>query len=161
MEEPNMINPRTGERIDQADLVGLIAQTRALQAKQKPFIVNYNYDGHMWSVIVYALDWADAEKKVEALKLTAVVSGELDEEIPVDTVKDEEGSTTKDWRIGLTVKPKYRNDAEYYHEGIVLDVLPSGTNGIHDDQGVLKIQLDKGSNRGSVVLRGASNWMTA
>ncbi len=61
-------------------------------------------------------------------------------------------STGKDWRIGLSVKPKYRPEA-----GVVLDVLPSGTAGIVDETGVLKIRLISGT----VILRGADDWVTA
>ena len=63
----------------------------------------------------------------------------------------------KDWRIGLTVKPKYRNDPLRYEQGIVLDVFPSGTNGIIDRYGVLKIKMESGA----VILRPADHWITA
>lgn len=41
--------------------------------------------------------------------------------------------------------------------GVVLDVLPSGTAGIVDETGVLKIRLISGT----VILRGADDWVTA
>jgi hypothetical protein len=68
-----------------------------------------------------------------------------------------ESAEKKDWRIDLSVKPKFRGHQYYYERGKVLDVLPSGTNGIVDPDGVLKIQLAGGS----VILDGASQWVTA
>lgn len=62
-----------------------------------------------------------------------------------------------DWRIGLTVKPKYRSDPLKYEQGIVLEVLPDGTNGLSGKDGVLKIKMDSGQ----VILRRADEWMTA
>ena len=65
--------------------------------------------------------------------------------------------TKRDWRIGLTVKPKYRSHALYYERGEILDVLPSGTNGIVDRNGVLKLKM----SGGSTILAGADEWVTA
>ncbi len=62
-----------------------------------------------------------------------------------------------DWRIGLTVKPKYRHDPLRYSQGVVLNVHPTGTGGIVDPHGVLRIRLESGS----VILRPADEWMTA
>lgn len=61
------------------------------------------------------------------------------------------------WRIGLTVKPKYRNDPLHYEQGTVIDVLPDGTAGLFDKAGVLKIRMETGS----VILRRADDWITA
>jgi hypothetical protein len=66
-------------------------------------------------------------------------------------------SNMKDWRIGLSAKPKFRGHHYYYERGEILDVLPSGTNGVVDADGVLKIRLAGGS----VVLEGANQWVTA
>lgn len=66
-------------------------------------------------------------------------------------------SKAPDWRIGLTVKCKYRNHIFYYERAIVLDVLPTGTGGIFDKDGVLKLKLEGGS----VILAPADEWMTA
>ena len=63
----------------------------------------------------------------------------------------------KDWRIGLTVKPKYRNGPLYYERGKVLEVCESGTASIEDETGVLRIQLDSGT----VIMRGADDWISA
>ena len=63
----------------------------------------------------------------------------------------------KDWRIGLTVKPKYGNDPLKYEQGIVVDVHPTGYGGLYDDNGVLQIQMDSGT----VILRRADGWITA
>ena len=62
-----------------------------------------------------------------------------------------------DWRIGLTVKPKYRTDPRYYERGKIIDVHPSGTGGVFDDAGVLRIKLDAGD----VILQRAEDWVTA
>lgn len=66
-------------------------------------------------------------------------------------------SEQKDWRIGLTVRPKYRNHPLYYERGIVEAVLPSGTNLIADKDGVLRIRMDSGT----VYLGAADDWVTA
>lgn len=73
---------------------------------------------------------------------------------------DDDGGICKkpgDWRIGLSVKPKFRNDDLYYERGIVLDILPSGTNGLEDPTGVLKIKMGSGN----IILRKADDWVTA
>jgi hypothetical protein len=63
----------------------------------------------------------------------------------------------QDWRIGLTVRVKYRNDPLYYERGVVLSAHPNGFGGIFDPMGVLRISLDSGA----VILRGADQWITA
>jgi hypothetical protein len=63
-----------------------------------------------------------------------------------------------DWRIGLTVKPKYRGHELFYERGTVRDVHPSGTGGLSDCDGILRIEL-VGSGR--TFLARASDWMTA
>ena len=69
----------------------------------------------------------------------------------------QEASPKSDWRIGLSVKPKYRNDELFYEQGEVIAVLPSGTNGIIDRDGVLKIRMQSGT----IILRAADQWVTA
>lgn len=66
-------------------------------------------------------------------------------------------SDAKDWRVGLTVKPKYRHDPLRYEQGIVEAVEPRGTAGIFDPDGVLRIRLESGV----VILRPAGQWVTA
>lgn len=63
-----------------------------------------------------------------------------------------------DWRIGLACKPKYRTDPRYYERGEVIDVHQSGTGGVFDDAGVLRIKLD---HNGEVILQRADDWVTA
>lgn len=41
------------------------------------FRVIYTFDGMPWSVDVYATSFAEAEAKVEALRATATVQGEI------------------------------------------------------------------------------------
>jgi hypothetical protein len=65
--------------------------------------------------------------------------------------------STKDWRIGLTVKPKYRWHELKYEQGVIIDVLPDGTGGISDKNGVLKIMMESGR----VILEGADSWITS
>jgi RNase P/RNase MRP subunit p29 len=52
----------------------------------------------------------------------------------------------KDWRIGLTVRPKYRNDPLYYEEGEIIDATKN----------TLKIKLRKGT----VISRPSDDWVT-
>ena len=63
----------------------------------------------------------------------------------------------RDWRIGLTVRTKLRSDPLYYERGTVLDVFPTGTAGIHDQDGVLSVKLVGGST----ILSPADRWITA
>lgn len=67
------------------------------------------------------------------------------------------GQVNGDWRVGLTVKPKLRSDPLFYERGVVLNVLPSGTGGLYDDSGILKISMESGA----VILRRAEDWVTA
>jgi len=66
-------------------------------------------------------------------------------------------AVSNDWRVGLSVQPKYRGDPLHYVGGVVLEVFPPGTAGIIDETGVLKIRLASGT----VILRGADEWVTA
>ena len=52
--------------------------------------------------------------------------------------------TKKDYRIGLSVKAKYRTADFYYDRGVVVDVHPSGTSGIVDPDGVIVVKHDSG-----------------
>lgn len=70
-----------------------------------------------------------------------------------DDMSDEQ---KKDWRIGLTVKPKMRSHPRYYESGEVIEVHPSGTGGIFDKSGVLRIRL----HRGLTLLAPADEWVT-
>lgn len=63
----------------------------------------------------------------------------------------------RDWRIGLSVKPKYRDDPLLYEQGEIIAVYPSGFGGVLDENGVLKIRLQSGT----VVLRASDQWVTA
>jgi len=60
-------------------------------------------------------------------------------------------SDKKDWRIGLSCRPRLRT-SEFYYEGNgeILDVLPGGKNGI------LKIKIN-----GKTILCNADDWVTA
>lgn len=62
-----------------------------------------------------------------------------------------------DWRIGLTVKPKYRTHELHYERGTIRDVHPDGTGGVHDKDGVLKIEMQTGQT----ILAPADEWVTA
>jgi hypothetical protein len=66
-------------------------------------------------------------------------------------------SEKRDWRIGLSCKPKYRTHPLYYERGEILDVEPSGTGGIVDPNGVLRIKMQDGK----VFLAPADEWVTA
>lgn len=63
----------------------------------------------------------------------------------------------KDWRIGLSCKPKLHDHPLHYEQGEILDVLPCGTGGYFDKSGVLKIKMQSGT----VMLAPASEWVTA
>ncbi len=63
----------------------------------------------------------------------------------------------RDWRIGLTVKPKYRSHELYYERSVVRDVHPSGTGGVVDPHGVLRIETQDGRT----LLVPADEWVTA
>lgn len=63
----------------------------------------------------------------------------------------------KDWRIGLSVKVKYRNHPRYYERGKIVDVLPSGTGGLVDADGILVIETETGAK----ILERADDWMSA
>jgi len=62
----------------------------------------------------------------------------------------------RDWRIGLTVKPKARTHPRYYESCKVVEVLPDGTAGMFDKDGILKIK----SSTGEVFLARADEWRT-
>ena len=59
-------------------------------------------------------------------------------------IKKIEADIAKDWRIGLSCKPKYRGHDLFYEVGIIEDAFPSGHGGIFDDHGVLKIHMSSG-----------------
>lgn len=62
-----------------------------------------------------------------------------------------------DWRIGLSCKPKYRtHPLRYEAPGKIIAVEPSGTDGIVDRDGVLRIEIG-----GKVILAASDEWMTA
>lgn len=65
--------------------------------------------------------------------------------------------TKPDWRIGLSCKPQMRSHELYYEHGKIVDVAPSGTAGIVDKDGVLKITMDSGRT----FWAPARDWMTA
>lgn len=62
-----------------------------------------------------------------------------------------------DWRVGLSCKPKYRHDDLWYERGIIVAVEPSGTAGLVDPSGILRIKMESGG----VILRRADEWVTA
>jgi hypothetical protein len=64
---------------------------------------------------------------------------------------------SKDWRIGLSIKTKYRTHELYYERATIIDVLPDGTGGLSDPTGILKIKLLSGST----ILVRADEWVTA
>jgi hypothetical protein len=66
------------------------------------------------------------------------------------------GEAKQDWRIGLTVTPKYSNDPLRGFRGVILAVHPDGYAGLSDADGVIRISLD----RGGVIFRRADEWMT-
>jgi len=63
----------------------------------------------------------------------------------------------KDWRIGVSVKPKFRGHELHYERGKVLDVGPSGTGGLIDRTGILKIEMESGFT----FWARADEWITA
>lgn len=68
----------------------------------------------------------------------------------------------RDWRVGLSCKVKnsrhaYYFDSATYDPGEIVAVLPSGTAGITDKDGVLAIKLATGTT----ILAPANDWMTA
>lgn len=65
--------------------------------------------------------------------------------------------TAKDWRIGLRCKPKYRGNVLEGVVGTIVDVLPSGTADLMDDNGILVIDV----SYPFLVLDKADNWITA
>ena len=83
--------------------------------------------------------------------------------VPDDPIYDEEyltmntEETKKDYRIGLSVKAKYRTADFYYDRGVVVEVYPSGTGGIVDPDGVIAVKHDSGIVR----LHGADALVTA
>lgn len=76
----------------------------------------------------------------------------------VSVVKKLEAEHAKrDWRIGISCKPKYRTHELFYESGVIDDVFPSGHGGIFDEHGVLKIRMASGR----VLLAKADEWVTA
>ena len=65
--------------------------------------------------------------------------------------------TKRDWRIGLSCKPKYRNHELFYERGEIVNVHRSGHGGIFDKDGVLEIRMQSGR----VLLSRADEWITA
>ncbi len=50
----------------------------------------------------------------------------------------------KDCRMGLRVKPRFKGDRLEHREGTIVDVLPSGTAGLIDADGILAIKMLNG-----------------
>lgn len=65
--------------------------------------------------------------------------------------------TAKDWRIGLRCRVKYYTHSMYGTVGTIMDVLPSGTAGLEDPDGLLVIDV----SYPFLVLDKADNWITA
>lgn len=63
-----------------------------------------------------------------------------------------------DWRIGLSVKPKFRNHPHFGQTGEVIEVLPDGTDGIKDKDQVLKVLMNVS---GAIILGGADEFINA
>ena len=64
----------------------------------------------------------------------------------------------RDWRIGLSVKVKYRwHDLYYEPPHTVVDVFPSGHGGVTDKDGVLLLR----GIEGNTFLAPADQWRTA
>lgn len=70
----------------------------------------------------------------------------------VDTVK-------RDWRIGLRVKPKFRDHVLLGLVGTIVEVHPDGFRGKSDPNGVLIIHM--GMFHDFEVCQGANEWVTA
>jgi hypothetical protein len=49
---------------------------------QSKFSITFEFDGHQWEVEIWARDWDEAERKCNALRETARVTGEIVESIP-------------------------------------------------------------------------------
>lgn len=89
-------------------------------------------------------------------ELDAILNSEDDTEICVLPDGSIEAKK-KDWRIGLSCKVKMRDHPLYYEgHGKIIGVEPSGTGGIVDRDGVLRIELN-----GKVFLAPADDWVTA
>jgi hypothetical protein len=73
------------------------------------------------------------------------------------TAKQLQQQTKPDWRVGLSVKPKYRNSALFYERGIVEAVHPSGWGGLQDDNGILQIRMETGRT----IIARSEEWVTA
>ena len=64
-----------------------------------------------------------------------------------------------DWRVGITVQSKYAGDPLGKRKARVLAVYPSGTNDIHDADGVLELKfLD---SWGEIIRAPADRFVTA
>lgn len=46
------------------------------------YAVEFEHDGAKWALNIFANDWADAKRKLESLKSSAVLLGEVAETIP-------------------------------------------------------------------------------
>jgi hypothetical protein len=54
---------------------------------EKKFALEYEHDGKKWAMEIFADSWEDAKQKLEALKQTIILVGEIKEEIPVVITK--------------------------------------------------------------------------
>lgn len=94
------------------------------------------------------------DQKKMVLKATAKKLVELAAE--VDKLGDREWPDA-DWRVGLSVKPKYRNDVLFGKVLTCVAAAPSGEHGIDDPDGVLFVQELNGRGFWSP----ADRWVTA
>ncbi len=67
-----------------------------------------------------------------------------------------DANTQKDWRIGLRVTPKLRTDSLFSRVGEIVNVLPSGSFGVTDPNGVVVVRI-----LNELVISPAERWMTA
>lgn len=78
------------------------------------------------------------------------------------TAKQLQDRAKPDWRIGITVKPKYRNHIFFGMPGKVVAVFPSGWGGLQDDNGILQIELaGLFEGMGRMILARSDEWVTA
>lgn len=67
-------------------------------------------------------------------------------------------SDVPDWRIGLRVKLKYRSHPLFGMAGRIIEVYPSGTAGIDDKNGVIKVLMNESDY---AIVCGADDFVTA
>ena len=76
------IEVKKGEFIPHRAINEALDQNAAESEHQSHFSVNFDFDGHQWEVDIWARDWDEAERELQALKQTGRVTGEIMGSIP-------------------------------------------------------------------------------